>query len=66
MKESEEKYRNIIETTNEGILIIDSELKITYVNKHMTEMLGYNQEEIIGKPWSDFFDEEGKAISNRI
>ena len=62
LKESEEKYRNIIETTNEGILVIDSELKITYVNKHMTEMLGYSQEEIMGKSLSNFFDEEGKVI----
>ena len=60
---SEEKYRNIIETTYEGILAIDAELRITYVNKRMMEMLGYCQEELIGRPWCDFFDEEGKAVT---
>ena len=61
--ESEEKYRSIVETTYEGILVIDAELRITYVNKRMMEMLGYCQEELIGRPWCDFFDEEGKAVA---
>jgi PAS domain S-box-containing protein len=61
--ESEEKYRNIVETTYEGILAIDAELRITYVNKRMMEMLGYCQEELIGRPLCDFFDEEGKAVT---
>jgi PAS domain S-box-containing protein len=61
--ESEEKYRHIVETTYEGILAIDAELRITYVNKRMMEMLGYCQEELIGRPWCDFFDEEGKAVA---
>jgi PAS domain S-box-containing protein len=29
----------------------------------MMEMLGYCQEELIGRPWCDFFDEEGKAVA---
>ena len=62
LKESEEKYRNIVETANEGILIIDAEARITYVNEKMVEMLGYSQEEMIGKFAWDFADEEGKAV----
>ncbi len=42
LRESEEKYRNIVETANEGITLIDSENIITFVNKKMTDMLGYN------------------------
>ena len=33
LQESEEKYRNIVETANEGILITDNEDIITYANK---------------------------------
>jgi len=66
LRESEEKYRNLIETANEGIWILewihDSEARTTYVNKKMAEMLGYSREEIIGKSVRDFTDEEGKAI----
>ncbi len=47
---NEEKYRNIVETANEGILIIDDVAVVTYANKKLTEMLGYSLEEGIGKP----------------
>jgi len=62
LRESEEKYRNIVETANEGILIIDDEAIVTYANKKMTDMLGYTLEEGIGRPIWDFADEEGKSI----
>jgi len=63
LRKSEEKYRNIIETTNEGIVIIDSKLRITYVNQKLIDKAGYTQEEVIGRLWWDFTDEEGKAIA---
>ncbi|WP_440945333.1 PAS domain S-box protein [Methanosarcina sp. T3] len=66
LRESEEKYRNLMETANEGIWILewilDSEARTTYVNKKMTEMLGYSREAMIGKSVRDFTDEEGKTI----
>ena len=46
---SEEKYRSIVETANEGIMIADTSGIITYVNTKMAEMLGYAVEELIGK-----------------
>jgi PAS domain S-box-containing protein len=63
LRESEEKYRNIVETANEGIWIIDAEDRTTYVNKKMAEMLGYNQGEMIGRSGWDFTDEEDKEVS---
>ncbi|WP_440945287.1 PAS domain S-box protein [Methanosarcina sp. T3] len=62
LKESEEKYRNIVETANEGILIVDAETRITYANEKITEMLGYSPEELIGRSSWNFADEEGKDI----
>jgi PAS domain S-box-containing protein len=62
LRESEEKYRNIVETASEGIWIIDSEDRTTYVNKKMADMLGYSQEEMIGKSGWDFTDKEEAAI----
>ena len=65
LRESEEKYRTIVETANEGIWIVDPEAKTNFVNKKMAEMLGYTQEEMIGKSGLDFTDEEGREISRR-
>jgi PAS domain S-box-containing protein len=62
LRESEEKYRNIVETANEGILITDNEAIITYVNKKMVDMLGYTLKEGIGRPIWGFISEEYKPI----
>ncbi len=62
LRESEEKYRNIVETANEGICIIDAEGTVTYANKKMTGMLGYPPNEIIGRTIWEFISEECKHI----
>jgi PAS domain S-box-containing protein len=64
--ESEEKYRNLIETANEGIVLVDAEFKITYVNKKIEEMFGYSTKEYIGRSMWDFISEESKDIVKLI
>lgn len=65
LRESEQKYRNIIETANEGIWISDINARITFVNKKMADMLGYSPGEIIGKSAFEFMDEEAREISKK-
>ncbi len=66
IQESEEKYRNIIETANEGIWLTDVETRATYVNRQMAEMLGYTVEEMIGRPVFDFiFDDDLPAARHK-
>lgn len=62
LQESENRYRNIVETANEGISIIDAEERITFVNKQIEDMLGYSSEELVGRPMWDFLSDESKAI----
>lgn len=54
LRQSEEKYRNIVETANEGIALLDSEGIISYLNIKMSDMLGYSSEEMIGRPTWNF------------
>ena len=61
LRESEEKYRRIVETANEGILVADEDFLVTYVNQKLADMLGYLPEEIIGKPLRDFMFSEDVA-----
>lgn len=49
LKESEERYRLIVETAQEGIWLIDENNLTTFVNEPMARMLGYTREEMIGK-----------------
>ncbi len=44
LRESEEKYRQIVETAGEGIWLCDAQQRTSYVNKRLTEMLGYRPE----------------------
>ena len=54
LKKSEEWYRRIIETAQEGIWILDHMYLTTYVNPHMADMLGYTLDEMKGRPLIDF------------
>ncbi|MGM0407946.1 MAG: PAS domain S-box protein, partial [Bacteroidota bacterium] len=57
LKESEEKYRTLMENLNEVIMMVDNDDKIQYVNKKFTEKLGYTLEEIKGKVGHEFLIE---------
>ncbi len=61
LRESEERYRRIIETTNEGVWLLDSDFCTTFVNQRMVSLLGYELEEIIGRPIFTFVDERSRA-----
>ena len=58
LRESEEKYRTIVETAQEGVWMIDSADKTSYVNRRLAEMLGYKPWEMLGAHLFDFMDEE--------
>jgi PAS domain S-box-containing protein len=62
LQESEERYRRIVQTAEEGIWTIDASSLTDYVNPKMAQMMGYKAEEMIGRPISDFLDDEGKAL----
>jgi len=53
-----EQYRGMIETTNEGVWILNEEGVTTFVNPTMAEMLQQSPEEIVGRPHVIFLDEE--------
>ncbi|MEF8874492.1 MAG: PAS domain S-box protein [Candidatus Thermoplasmatota archaeon] len=50
VKESEERYRRLFETAQDGMLIIDAETGVIEdANPFLQEILGYSKEEVIGK-----------------
>ncbi|HEY0458307.1 MAG TPA: PAS domain S-box protein, partial [Pyrinomonadaceae bacterium] len=64
--ESEEKYRQIVDTMMEGIWIVNTDKRIYFVNRQLAEMLGYTVEELIGKPVFELYDEETKSGASEI
>lgn len=52
LKESEDKYRSLINNAMDIVLLLDTEGKITFVNRAFTEILGYTEDEGVGMPVS--------------
>ena len=62
LKESELKNRVILETVQEGVIISDRLFNLTYVNRQITEIMGYSEGEVIGKSVLNFIDESYKTF----
>jgi len=58
LAESEERYRRIVETTEDGIAQLDKKFDIVYVNHRLAEMHGCNSEEMIGHNIASFMAAE--------
>ena len=50
----------ILETLNEGVLILDDCMRFIFANQRMSEMTGLGVEELVGRSVSDFY--EGEAL----
>jgi len=55
LKFKEEKYRSIIANMNLGLMEVDNEEQIQFINQSFSQMSGYSQEELLGKKASDVF-----------
>jgi PAS domain S-box-containing protein len=67
LKDSQEQYRRIVDTAQEGIWVTDSEYRTSFVNIRMAEMLGYTVEEMLAMPPLAIIDQEDLplALANR-
>jgi PAS domain S-box-containing protein len=52
LKESEDKYRNLVERANDGIIIAQDKI-VKFANQRMAELDGSSIEQIVGTPFSD-------------
>lgn len=59
LRESEDKYRTIFETTGTATAIIDEDTTILLANEEFEKLCGYSKEEIEGKKsWTEFVRQE--------
>lgn len=54
---SEERYRNLVETIQEGLLTVERDGRLTFVNQQMSALLGLRPPDMIGKNCLDFVDD---------
>jgi PAS domain S-box-containing protein len=53
LRESEERYRNLVENSKDSIVVIDLKGNVQYANRTSEELTGYSQEEGIGMNFKD-------------
>jgi PAS domain S-box-containing protein len=65
LRESEEKYRNVVERSNDGIVIVQDGV-IKYANPTLARMTGYDADEAIDKPFTNYVypDEVEQSIDH--
>lgn len=51
---SEERYRSIVETTDDSIYLVDGNYKYLYMNKKHMKRMGFSEGEYIGRCFSEF------------
>ncbi len=63
LKQRREQYKTLVESMNEGIILVDNEDTILFVSAQFCEMAGYTAKELIGKTgYKVLFSEEYQKI----
>jgi two-component system CheB/CheR fusion protein len=67
LRESERRYREIVDTANEGIWTLDANARVTFVNRRMTEITGWTAAGMLGRhKWDFAVEDDVPAIKMRF
>jgi len=62
LRESEEKFRSIVENALVGIFMVDDAFRFAYVNDELSRILHYSSEDLIGMDFRDALSDESRAF----
>ncbi|MDA8125750.1 MAG: PAS domain S-box protein [Deltaproteobacteria bacterium] len=62
LKESEEKYRTMLENINDGYFEVDLRGNLTFGNRVLSQIMGYPWEELRGVNYRDYVDPESQKL----
>ncbi len=63
LRESEGKLQVIFDTVHSGIILISAKGEITFANRRMGDMLGYDLPEVIGSHYMDYIHESQSQVA---
>ena len=55
LRESERRWRSLLENVRLLVVGVDKEGKVDYVNPYFLELTGYSDNEVMGRDWFDYF-----------
>ncbi|MCD4704909.1 PAS domain S-box protein [bacterium] len=59
LKQSRKKYKNLIEGIQEGVIVVDKEENITFVNQSVIKISGYSKKELLAINLKNLTNDEG-------
>ncbi len=62
IRDSEEQYRQLVETMRDGLIILDKTGVMTYVNNSYCNIIGYSVDELQGRKVADLLNEQNRQI----
>jgi diguanylate cyclase (GGDEF)-like protein/PAS domain S-box-containing protein len=67
LRESEEKYRSVVEATDDSIYIVDKDCRYLFINKEHQRRLGISDEDYMKRSFGDYHSrEETRWFTERI
>ncbi len=67
LRESEAKYRSVVERASDGVGVIDAQETVVFVNEALAQMSGYSEDELVGASFLEFVVEEQRAtVADRM
>jgi PAS domain S-box-containing protein len=57
---SEERYRAVVESALDGVLVMEGDYRLTYINERLAQLLGYPKEELTGMDFRNYLKEESR------
>lgn len=62
VRESEERFRSVVEYSQAGIFIVNETYQLIYANDELSKIIGYTPDELIGMDFRQLLDEESKQL----
>jgi len=66
LAESEARFQQLVNVTNEGIWAINNDFETVFINPRMAEMLGYKEEEMLGKKIFNYIEPSAVVMAQEI
>ncbi|HPH96448.1 MAG TPA: diguanylate cyclase [Anaerolineaceae bacterium] len=63
LRESEERFRLVVQNSHDGIIIINDQFIVTYVNPEMARIMDQTAESLLNQDFRDYLDEPSKKIA---
>ena len=60
--ESEEKYRSLVESTDDSIYVVDSQCRYIHMNRKHSARMGFSGGEYVGRSYAEFHSQEEAGV----